>query len=219
VCAAIERSTACRAAAARLRADLRPLLAVIYRHACPEPEQLVAFQEARLEGTQALVIQRHLDSCPPCQHELAALHTLDTLLTAAQPDLPTRVAGLVRRVVEATFQPALAAQVLGSDVLAYRSPSIYLSLSTEKAPGQARTWSLWGEARTLDGQLLPADQIEAVLLHPVAATAAPDELAADLDADGSFVFEGLAAGSYRLRLLTTDEEIIVRAIPVGDPPA
>ncbi len=210
--AMIEQSPACLAAAQDLAQDILPMLHVLNRRRCPDNDTLVAYQEQQLSGTAVLVVQHHLAECSQCQEAYVALQAMDALF-ADTPTPSEHVSRFIRRIVEATFQPPLAAQVMGSDVLAYQSPSIFINLSTEKAPGKARTWSIWGETRTPAG-LLATDMVESVSLEAVDQAGHQEE--ESIDEDGTFVFSGLSVGVYRLRILTAEEEIVVRRIPVGE---
>jgi hypothetical protein len=205
---AVERSPACLAAARRLAHELRPLLRRLYRMSCPDAPTLVAYQERQLQGAAHLVIHRHITGCPLCQEECALLAEIDSV-----PLTPTP--GAMRRLVEALFQPAIGLpQPARGELLRYESPQVLIALSVRRMPGQPRTWTLRGQARTPDGRHIPG-MIEAALLRPL-DTPDQEEQPGAIEASGSFVFRRLLAGAYSLRLLTAEEEIIIRRIVVGD---
>jgi hypothetical protein len=175
---------------------------------CPDAPTLVAYQERRLDAAAQLVAHRHIAECPRCQEEIALLGDIDAIPLAPTP-------GALRRLVEALFQPAIGQpQPARGELLRYETPQVILNLSVRRAPGQRRTWTLRGQARTPDGRRMHGP-IEAALLSRLDALE-QDEQPATIETSGSFVFRGLLAGSYRLRLLTAEEEIIIRRIVVGD---
>jgi DNA-directed RNA polymerase specialized sigma24 family protein len=204
----IERSPECLAAARRLARELRPLLRSLYRMSCPDAPTLVAYQERRLDAAAQLVAHRHIVACPRCQEEITLLGDIDAMPLAPTP-------GALRRLVEALFQPTLGqSQPARGELLRYETPQVLINLSVRRAPGRPRTWTLRGQVRTPDGRRMRG-QIEAVLLRQLDAPD-QDEQPGTIETSGSFVFRGLLAGNYRLRLLTAEEEIIIRRIVVGD---
>jgi hypothetical protein len=203
---AIERSPVCLAAARRLAHELGPLLRRFYRLSCPDAETLIAYQERRLAGTDQLLAHSHIAECPLCREECVLLAQIDVLPLNAAP-------GLARRLVEALFQPALGLpQPLRGELLRYATPHVLINLSMRKAQGQPRSWVLRGQARTPDGRR--ADGIEAVMLRSLDDPARPD-YQGQLEAHSSFVFRELPPGNYGLRLLTAEEEIVIRRIVIG----
>lgn len=55
-------------------ARLQATLAInLYRHSCPEPDRLIAYQQDELGGNEKLVVVQHLCQCPHCARELANL--------------------------------------------------------------------------------------------------------------------------------------------------
>lgn len=207
--AAVEHSPACRAAAQQLADDLLPLINVVYRIECPAADMLVAYQERSLGSTEQLVLRQHMQACSLCQREVALLNSIDAL--------PNPQPSLVRRIIEAIFQPALdAAPQLrgGSAVLRYHTPHIAITLSVREGSGKPSIWTLRGAVRSPEGTLLRGllETAEIMLLDPEDAPAQPGAI----DANGTFVFVGLAPGSYRLRLRTPEEEIVIRQIAIAD---
>jgi hypothetical protein len=204
---AVERSPGCRAAARRLARELRPLLRRLYRMSCPESATLVAYQEQRLQGAEHLLVHRHVADCPLCREECALLTEIDAV--------PLARPGLARRVVEALFRPAIGLpQPARGELLRYEAPQVLIGLSVRRTSGKPRSWTLRGQARAPDGRQAPG-LVEAALLRSLDA---PDqaEQPGTIEPGGSFVFRGLPAGSYSLRLLTSEEEIVIRRIVVGD---
>jgi len=204
---AIERSAACMAAAQRLAGELLPLTNILYRLECPDVERLVAFQEQRLSGTEQLIIRQHLTECPLCQRDYALLAAIDTVPLEAQPSF-------VQRVVEALFQPpAQLAQGLRGDILYYQAPEVAVNLSMRRGSGKLLTWTLRGQVRRSDGQTLH-DVVQAVVLRSLDRPA--QEQQGVVTDTAAFSFQGIAPGQYSLHILTTEEEITIRRIAVGD---
>lgn len=205
--AAVERSPACRAAAERLARDLGPLLQSMYRVTCPEPDTLVAYQEGRLDSTSQLVYRRHVAECPHCQAEYQVLAAVDRVPL-------DRTSRLLRRVIEAVFQPPeLLPEPLRGEILHYRTPQISIVLSTRRGSGKPMAWTLRGEIRTQDGQRA-VGLLEGVVLR--ARESAPDEAQGSVAENGTFSFQHLAAGIYSLHILTPEEEVIIRHMVIGD---
>lgn len=129
---------------------------------------------------------------------------------------------LLRQLFEAIFLPPtlMAAPVRGAlPSLHYRTqirtPAIDILIFTQKQAGKGRTWTIRGELRTEEG--LHFTQVEKVALRPVdPPSAEAAEFNTTLDADGMFVFRRLEAGIYALQIFTAAEEIIIRALQVGE---
>lgn len=205
--AAIEQSVACRQAAQALAADIGPWLPYVQHLACPDEETLVAYQQQEITGTARLVIHKHITHCPLCQGEIALLAAIDNVPLSPEP-------ARIRRVIEALLRSPLALpEPVRGQMLVYQTPQIYIQLSTRQSLGKPRTWTLRGQLRTPDHALLTA--ADAILLQNIAE---PDAVAVDspIDRNGFFSFKALAAGAYRLRILTADTEIVIHELMVGD---
>lgn len=204
----VEESSACLEAVQQLAAQIGHLLPILYRSQCPDASQLVAYQEGQLASTEQLVVHAHVMRCPMCQAELDLLNEVDAISTVPQ-------AGVFRRIIEAVFQPALAMAIRGT-ILRYQTPEVVINLSTRKATGKPRTWSVRGELRTHDGQRV-SDALEEASLQQTDAEQ-PDKTTSHgmVEANGRFTFQGVVAGAYRLSLLTHDEEIVIRRLVVGN---
>jgi hypothetical protein len=207
--AAIERSPACRQAANALRADLAEWQPSLRQLFCPDHEELVAYHERRLAGTNAIRLHNHVQRCPFCRAEVAMLAAMDAV--------PLDPPSLVRRLYEFVFQPATLGPVPvlgeGSYRTVERTPQIELLIRTTKAYGKQRSWSLFGRLRYEDDQpFLPVDEI---LMRDLA-----DEEAlvytTTIDEHGAFTIKGLSAGKYELRIIAGDEEIILHDFLVGE---
>jgi hypothetical protein len=215
LCAAIERSPPCVAAARRLAAEIETLLPLLRLALCPDAETLIDYYAKQLPGAQQLVIHNHVQRCRQCQGELAMYAAID--------EVPLQAASsFLQRLFDAILllPTQMAAPVRGAlPSLHYRTqirtPAIDILIFTQKQSGKARTWTMRGELRTEEG--LHFTQVEKVVLRtvdPPEGEAA--ELTTTLDADGMFVFRRLEAGSYALQIFTDAEEILIRTLKVGD---
>lgn len=204
----IEQSPSCMLAAQRLAQELAPLMSWLRRLECPDANSLVEYHEQQLDSTTQLIIHRHISDCPHCQAEIQLLDKIDAIPLEARP-------GQLRRLVEAIFQsPLTMPQPLRGDMLTFTAPTISIHLSMRISRGQPRTWTLRGQARTTKGLQAQA-LIEAVTLHCLDT---PDalEYQGSIERETSFVFRKLPAGDYSLHVLTSDEEIVIRRIIIGE---
>lgn len=216
LCAAIDRSPACVSAARHLAAEVAMWAELLQMARCPDPTTLIDYYNKELPSAEQLVVRKHVAGCRQCQMELAMFAAIDEVPLQAGPSF-------VRRLFEAIFlSPTLmVAPVRGAlPSLHYRTqirtPAIDILLFTQKQSGKARTWTMRGELRTEEG--LHFTQVEQVVLRTVDPSTPEDavELTTTLDADGMFVFRRLEAGVYALQLFTDQEEILIRALKVGE---
>lgn len=215
VCAAIERSPPCVAAARRLAAEIKTLLPILRQALCPDADTLIDYYAKQLPSAQQLVIHNHVQRCRQCQGELAMYAAIDEVPLQAAP-------AFLQRLFEAVLllPTQMAAPVRGAlPSLHYRTqirtPAIDILLFTQKQSSKARTWTMRGELRTEEG--LHFTQVEKIVLRTVDPPSEEAlELTTTLDADGMFVFRRLEAGSYALQIFTDEEEILIRALKVGD---
>ncbi|MBX3001205.1 MAG: sigma-70 family RNA polymerase sigma factor [Caldilineaceae bacterium] len=204
----IESSPVCQLAAATLLFEIGPLLAVLYRRNCPTVEQLVDYQEHRLFSTQRLIIHQHVQSCPLCQSEMEHFHRIDL---ASQSDK----GGWLRRIVEAIFQPpTLASQpIRGETHLNYRAEDIHLALNLRPDTDLPGRWTLRGQVRSSQGMLIGNEVASAVLISTTNGEIQESEWSEERR---SFAFRQVEAGVYRLHLGTSEAEIVVPSIAVGN---
>jgi hypothetical protein len=204
---AIESSPACLEAAARLAETVLPLMSLMYRAECPDPDTIVGYQDQQLPSTAQLVVHAHVATCALCQAEIELLRAINRTPLVPAP-------GRIRRMVEAMFQPALAQAVRGP-LLRYQTPTITVHLGTRKTSGRARAWNVRGEVRTHDGERI-IDALESASLRPIEPLPADEiqEYDATIEPTGDFVFRMIPPGTYQLRLITPEEEILIRRIEI-----
>ncbi len=216
---AIERSPACVAAAQRFAAEIALVTALLRLETCPDVAMLIDYHAKQLPSAQQLVVRKHVQGCAQCQIEIAMF---DAIAHVSFQEEPSRL----RRLFEAFFLPPTLSSVPVRGALPsvhYRTqirvPAIDLFIFTQKANGKARTWTMRGELRTEEG--LQFTQVEQIMLQTAddpdaTASTEPALLQTTLDADGMFLFRGLEAGLYTLQVFTAKEEILIRALRVGD---
>ncbi|HET7540172.1 MAG TPA: FecR domain-containing protein [Polyangiaceae bacterium] len=80
------------------------------KHGCPRSFEAEALRDGRLAGAERLSFQRHLDSCPRCAREVAALQTLAVRLreSAAEADADELHVRRERTRLLAAFDATLA---------------------------------------------------------------------------------------------------------------
>lgn len=204
--AAIERSSACRRAAAALGQEILPLLQAIYRGECPPAETLVAYQEHRLSSNELLLLRAHVLECTVCQSECALLAAVDVVPLGPAP-------GPLRRLVEALLAP-LPSLALRGNIRWYQATEISIIVSERPSGDQPRSWTLRGDTRTPDG-LLALDVVTAAMLQSLDEPGLAEYIG-QVEPDGGFVFCDLSTGTYRLRLLAADMEIVISRLDIGE---
>jgi hypothetical protein len=207
---AIERSPVCIQAVVALKTDLEEWRSSLRQMFCPTDERLLAYQEHRLTGADYLVVHKHVQHCPYCTAEVRMLAAIDAVSTEPQPSL-------VRRVYQLFFQPATMAPVAllgeGSYRTLGRTPQIELLIRTTRSTGKQDNWMVIGRVRYEGDQ--PIAQVATIILQDLDVEDAP-ELSTTVDENGTFTFKRLDAGKYRVRILTSEEELILHELKVGD---
>ncbi len=69
----VQRCPACTRQAEELATFQAILTAKLHRVSCPRPDQLIAYHQRELQGSEKLIVAQHLRQCPHCARELAAL--------------------------------------------------------------------------------------------------------------------------------------------------
>lgn len=206
LCAAIERSPACVAAARHLATEVAVWADLLQRARCPDSATLIDYYNKGLPSTEQLVIRKHVAGCRQCQTELAMFAAIDEVPLQDEPSL-------VRRLVEAIFvMPTLQPAPVRGMVWQYQTPQIAIHLSATKSMGKARTWTLQGLVSTVTGD--PFTTCEEALLTNQSEPEQRTQRTVP-ETDGSFLFKGLAAGNYTLTIITPLEEVVIRTIDVG----
>lgn len=188
----------------------RQLAGRLYRATCPPPLHLGDYYLGRLPAGRRQAVARHLEECPHCAEEVAAVgRYLDALSADLEPGFLERVRILIARLVsgpgrgEAEAGPALGAPALAGvrggerEPFLYEAGAIQISLDVQedgKRPGR----------RTILGLVLDdeADGWQADLWQE-------GERVAETEVDdlGNFVLSGLEPGGYDLIIGRADVEI------------
>lgn len=207
--AAIERSPVCQQAAAVLQADLVEWQPSLRAMVCPDYEELVAYQERRLNGTAELLVHNHVQRCPFCRTEIAMLTAMD--------EVPLAPSTLARRLYALIFQPATLSPVPvlgeGSYRTIARTPQIELLVRTMRTAGRQGQWMVIGKLRYAGDQ--PVPQVESIVLQDLEDPAAP-AWSTTIDDKGSFTLKAIEAGMYRLHILMATEELILHEFKIGE---
>ena len=207
VAAAIERSPACLQQVHELTQRFGPFLHFAYRMNCPVPEQLVAYQQRALLGSERLVLYRHFEQCPHCREDLMTLQRIDA--TEGADTKP-----FLQRVIEAIYQSPLAFGLQG-DWLHYRTPDLAIYMSPRQERSKQRSWSVRIQLRNLEGELC-TQLIESAWLQMLDPASTP-VVTGYLNSDQStVVFREVRAGGYSLSIVCPDRELIICNIPIGE---
>lgn len=221
----IEQSLACLQEAHSLSADMEPLLAILNRWECPDPERLVAFQESRLAATERLVIQKHVESCFDCQQEQTLLSAIDEVPLTAPP-------GLIRRLINAISPSPLALlQPLRGPIRHYRTPELTINLTARRGSDHERLWVLTGQLRNPNGTIYTAAQRVQLRQLETRTQAQGEEQRQEgddqdehntawalttVDEMGKFQFSALAPSTYELQITTIEEVTVLSDVVIGD---
>jgi len=209
IATAIEASPACLQQARELAQTFGAFLQVSYRLDCPNPEQLVDYQQRTVSGIERLLLYRHLEQCPRCRTDLLVLESMDGSTNIAQ-------SSPFRRIVEAIYESPLAYGLQGG-WLHYRTPELFINISSRQNRGQARSWTVRVQVRSQEGALLTA-VVESAILEGIGHTMGrlyPLDREQIAQEESSLAFREVAAGTYCLSLRLPDEEITIRQIAVG----
>lgn len=223
ITAHLDECNLCRQRAATLAKQERQLRASLYRSQCPPSLTLSEYHIGFLSAAETRTIDRHLQQCPHCRHEI---QRLTAYLTAVSPTLdlepsPTlweRSRILVARLVDElpnlnaltgwTTGSTLAAAGLrgeSGDQLVYAVADVQVILDVQtdaQHPAQRMLLGLLlglAEPQNVTANLWRADQ-------PVATTM--------VDALGNFIIAALVPGTYDLILSDDKTEVHVQALVV-----
>lgn len=206
----------CQHCASRARdfAELQGLLRKrLYRMFCPTSDDLAAFHQGMLSGSQRTQIANHLAECPHCSGELRML--TEALGLPPQPR-PPPAAGLRRIVAKllapAPFPPLVAAYgalrgIPSGGQYAYQAENLQLMLDVERAASRPGRLVLLG--------ILLIDDSQPNLLRNASANLLRDQTIvgnAQLDDLGNFTLDNLMPGNYSLLLRLHDREVLVDSL-------
>ena len=206
----VQRCPACAQQAEAL-AELQAVLsATLYRHTCPEPDQLIAYHQDELMGNQKLVVAQHLRQCPHCARELAGLARKE------RAGLLDQVRDRIEVLVATLTTPAPSAAVardgpggLRPKQQVYRAGEMDVIVSLEPAAGEPGLWELSGLVHvggevpeTIGGSRVELYRSEGL----VAITT--------VSRRGHFAFSKVELGSFDLALLWEGREVRLEGVIV-----
>jgi hypothetical protein len=188
------------------------LTAKLHRFSCPASEQLIAYYQDELEGSEKLVVAQHLRQCPHCARELATLtrveragwgERLRTAIRALDAGLvspPVQIAGAVRD----------AAQRAHPAPLLYRAEEVEVILNLRPSRTHPRQQELSGLV-SVGGQVpetIGGAQVELYRDEGLIAITRVSPL-------GHFTFAAMEPADYDLSLIWDDREIRLTGVRVG----
>lgn len=174
------------------------LLALLYRHSCPEPETLGDYYLGRLPPGRRLAVAQHLRHCPHCTEELRSYGEEDEI--EATDDLRAWLDQVVSRVRWAVASPDLlptAARGVPYTQQAYQTEDTQIVVEVSPARAGYRRMDLMGQLQPSDA----ADMIE--LWDADMASVVGDQLVEEM---GYFEFRQLSQGDYFLCLRADETE-------------
>jgi hypothetical protein len=206
----VRRCPACARQVQALAGLGSALAANLYRHTCPESDQLIAYHQGELEGNEKLVVAQHLRECPHCARELAGLAREERV------SLRERLHAAIE-TVEAVLVPPRAqvaavrdAETTRPEPRVYRAGEIEITLSQQAVWAQPGRWDLSGQVR-VGGQVpdtIGRARAELYCGEGLIAIAV-------VDSDRCFDFAGLESADYDLSLLCEGLDIQMRGVRIG----
>lgn len=206
----VRRCPACARRAQTLAELGTALAANLYRHTCPESDQLIAYHLGELGGNEKLVVAQHLRQCPHCARELAGLAREE------RTGLRERLRAAIE-VLEATLvMPPRATAVREApegtrpELRIYQAGDVEITLSQQVVWAQPGRWDLSGQVRVEEQEpgMIGGARVE---LHRGDGLIA----IALLDSEGRFSFASVEPADYDLSLLWEGRDIQVKSVRVG----
>jgi anti-sigma factor RsiW len=207
----IRRCPACARQAEAL-AELRAALAsTLYRRTCPESDQLIAYYQGDLGGSERLVVAQHVRQCPHCAGELA------DLAREARAGLRERLRVAIEVVEAALVMPRARAAVVRDapeatrpEQRVYRAGEIEIALGQEPVWAQPGRWDLSGAVRVGERapEMIGGARAELYRDEGLVAVAA-------VDPRGRFLFAGVEPADYDLSLWWENRDVRLRGVRIG----
>jgi hypothetical protein len=187
----------------------------LYRVTCPDASQLTLYCAHALPGDELLAIAEHLHACSLCNEEVREIRREMALFTpfpAAPASLLQQAIRQVRRVVATAVQPVQPALRELSEIAwprYYQADDLNLSLHLAHASNHQMM---------LLGIFLASDEERLDLLEGSGAEIfqGEDLQTTVVDRLGHFSFAPVRPGTYTLRLLLPDRELVVEQIHIEE---
>jgi anti-sigma factor RsiW len=192
-------------------AELQAVLsATLYRHTCPEPDQLIAYHQDELTGNEKLVVAQHARQCPHCARELAGLAREE------RAGLFGRVRDRIERLVATLTTPAPSAAPVrdGAGALrpkqqVHQAGEMDVIVSLEPAAGEPGLWDVSGLVH-VGGEVPETIGGSRVELYRGKGLIA----ITTVSRRGHFAFSQLEPGSFDLALLWEGREVRLEGVVV-----
>ncbi|GAA5530228.1 sigma-70 family RNA polymerase sigma factor [Herpetosiphon gulosus] len=199
--AQISASTACQAAARSLAQRILPFRWFMHSLSCPDPEQLLAYQEKLLTTTPQLIVYAHIKTCPLCQDILVLLDHLDQRFEPPQPTF-------------ALFRKPLSFGLRGASntIWDFETPRYWITLRADRQSLNQQRWDLAGQIRLLEDRQLAAHELQALTLRSITD---PNHTFSSSEPQAArFRILNIPAGHYTLEIMTIHGQIILEAISI-----
>jgi hypothetical protein len=206
----VRRCPACARQASELSGLQALLMANLNRCSCPAPDQLIAYHQAELQGSEKLVVAQHLRQCPHCARELA------TLARDERESLGERIGAALRVLAAAPASShAQMAPVRDGAGPARAMPQVYRAAEIEFIL-TLRLSATHPHQQDLSGLMHIGGQV------PKTIGGAKVELYRDegliaiahISSRGHFTFAAIDPAEYDLCMLWEDREIWLRGVKV-----
>jgi len=199
----------CRAEAGRYASIGRRLGGALRRFDCPSPHELGELELGLLAPDQTLALARHVADCPRCVDELRTLRDFLVTEPAVRPGVLERLRWVVAALVEPGPGLAVAALRGAADPNSrtYRAEGTTITVSVE--PGSMRGRATLLGLIACETRAEPPAGLAVELIGPDGplARAQSDDL-------GSFSFEDVGRGLYRLELRLDDQVLVAEGLSV-----
>ena len=205
----LRRCRRCQSEVERYAALERRLGAALRRFECPPSQRLGEMELGLLPPDERLAVAQHVALCPRCGDELRTLRAF----MASEPEPRPGLVERLRRVVAALVEPepglALGALRGAADLTSrtYRGDGTTITVSVEPGSRRGRATLLGLVARAA-----AADPLAGLTAELVGADGST--LQAETDQLGSFSFDDVGPGLYRLELRLADQALIVEGLSV-----
>lgn len=206
----IHRCPACARQAEELAALQAILTTKLHRFSCPDPDQLIAYQQGELQGNEKLVVAQHLRQCPHCPRELAALARDERMGLGERTCRAIEVleAALVTPQVKAAAVRD-APKAVGPKQWVYRAGEVEIVINQQPVWARPHRWDLSGLVR-IGGQvpeMLGGAMVELYRGEGLIAITR-------VSPRGRFAFANVGTDDYDLSLIWEDREIRLKEVHV-----
>jgi anti-sigma factor RsiW len=205
----VRRCRRCRSEVERYALVERRLGAVLRRFDCPSPQRLGDMELGLLPPEERLTVAQHVAECTRCTDEVRTLRQFLAVEPAAEPGLVERLRRIVAVLVEPPPGFALGALRGAADATSrtYLADGTTITVSVEPGLRHDRATLMGLVAREARPDVLAGLGAELVGADGTVAGAQTDEL-------GSFSFEDVVPGLYRLQLRLDDVVVVVEDLSV-----